>query len=67
MATAPASGIRLNARSKQSCEIACERPRAKWARGRCVAKADSPLTGKIIAAPAMSEANERRQSTSPTG
>ena len=67
IATAPASGIKLKAKSKQSCEIDCERPRARWSRGRCVTKADSPLIGKIIAAPATSEAKERRQSTSPTG
>jgi hypothetical protein len=67
MATAPASGIRLNAIKRQNCEIDCESPRAKWSRGRCVTKAERPLTGKIIAAPAISDANERRQSTSPTG
>ena len=37
IATAPASGIRLKARSNANCEIDCDNPRRRWSRGRRVA------------------------------
>src|SRR5260370_10402866 len=67
MAIAPASGIKLNAMTVKVCEIDCDTPRARWSRGRCVANTENPVTGMITAAQTMSEENERKNITSPTG
>ena len=67
IAMAPASGIRLNAITVKVCEIDCDSPRAMWAPGRCVANTESPVTGRTTAAQTMSEENERKNITSPTG
>ncbi len=67
IAMAPASGISQKAMTVQVCEIDCDRPRAMWSRGRCVANTAMPVNGNMTAAQATSETNERKNITSPTG
>src|ERR1700732_61869 len=67
IAMAPASGIRLKARTVKVCEIDCERPRAMWSRGRRVANTETPVNGRTNAAHTTSEENDRKNITSPTG
>src|SRR5712672_472344 len=67
IAMAPASGIRLKARTVKVCEIDCDSPRAIWSRGRRVANTEKPAVGRTTTAQATSEENERKNITSPTG
>jgi hypothetical protein len=64
---APASGIMLTASTVRVCEIDCERPRARWSRGRLVENTESPVNGSTKAEQTTSEENDRKNITSPTG
>ena len=67
IATAPASGIRLNAMTRQVCDRNCENERRTWWRSLRVRNTASPVAGRMNAAHAASETNERVNRTSPTG
>jgi hypothetical protein len=67
MAMAPASGIRPSAMTVNVCEIDCDKPRATWSRGLCVAKTRRPVTGRTNIAHTSREKKERKNITSPTG
>ena len=67
IATALASGIRLNAIRRKHCEIDCEVPRNRWPLSRSVWNTDRPVRGRMISESPISGTNTRENSTSPIG
>ena len=67
IAIAPASGISQNAITVKVCEIDCDRPRARWSRGRRVANTASAGERQYDGGADDSETKERKNITSPTG
>jgi hypothetical protein len=65
--TAPASGINVKASANNVRDVAWDKPRARWSRGRWVAKTASPVIGSMTALQTSGEEIERANTTSPTG
>src|SRR5215831_1002952 len=67
IATALASGIRLNAMTRKVCAHAWETLRSVWSRSRLVRNTASPVTGRITRLEPTSAAAARMNSIWPTG